>query len=99
MLERTAVARGFGTTNHVDEGAQRGGDLPVSGIKQEERLQGGRKVLQDADQLARAQKRRGQMLEGIGDAKSVDRRTNRQVGNVDGYCARQRNPLGSAVPL
>src|SRR5205807_10537054 len=44
-----------GGTDHVDESAQRGRDLPVAGIIQKEALDEWRPVLQHADQLSRAQ--------------------------------------------
>src|ERR1700756_5140815 len=59
----------------------------------------GRDALQNPDQLASAQERRGQGLDCVRDSETVDRRAHRQIWNVDGYLARQRHPLGPAITL
>src|SRR5882757_962927 len=55
-LGRCRAAR---RADHVDEGAQRGRDLPLPGIIEEQSLKRWRPVFQYADQLARAQERLG----------------------------------------
>src|SRR5260370_33727489 len=58
VLEWTlARRRAAGRADHVDEGAQRGRDLPMPGIIEEQSFKRWRPVFQNADQLARAQER------------------------------------------
>ena len=54
MLGRRRPA---GAAEQIDEGAQRNGHLPVAGIVGEEPVEGGRPVLQYANQLPGAQER------------------------------------------
>src|SRR6266446_1933524 len=73
--ERTlGRCRAAGHPDHVDEGPQRGRDLPVPGIIEEQSLERWRPVFQYADQLAGMQKRLGQSLESVRDPQPVNRR-------------------------
>jgi hypothetical protein len=86
--ERTRALRRFGSADHVNEGAQRGWDLTVSGIKQEEPFQAGWESLQDAHQLACTQERLSERLDGICNSEPIDGCTNCEIWVVDGHCAR-----------
>ena len=68
VLEWTlARRRAAGRADHVDEGAQRGRDLPMPGIIEEQSFKRWRPVFQNADQLARAQERLGQSFDCVCD--------------------------------
>ena len=83
ILERTlGRRRAAGRADHVNEGAQRGRDLPAPGIVEEQSLNQWRPVFQHADQLSRAQERLGQSFDRVRDPQPVNCRANRQIG----YC-------------
>src|SRR5258707_14433151 len=100
VLEWTlARRRAAGRADHVDEGAQRGRDLPMPGIIEEQSFKRWRPVFQNADQLARAQERLGQSLACVRDPQPVNGRANCPIGIVDHHSPVHRNPPRFAVAL
>ena len=55
----------------------------MAGIVKKEPFEGGRPVLQYANQLPRAQERVGDSFGRVRDAQPVDSRPNRQIGIID----------------
>src|SRR3982074_1668045 len=98
--ERTlGRCRAAGHSDHVDEGPQRGRDLPVPGIVKKQSLERWRPVFQYADQLARTQERLGQSLESVCDPQPVDRRANSQIGIIHHHSPIHRDPSPFPIPL
>src|SRR5437588_2438364 len=73
MLGRRRPA---GAAEQIDEGAQRNGHLPVAGIVGEEPVEGGRPVLQYANQLPGAQERVGESFDRVRGSQPIDGRAN-----------------------